>query len=184
MINPFLSFWAPQISGIVSSGIRRLRSSPIVIEVRSPDFSRLTPSPSPHPYSSPGAKAPTEVTLITGLGKLFCNNNTHTLIVEDDSGWKISLSQQISRLSCMYKNDYKKLFAWQQHSSQERRVESSLVSLNCSFSDPGLTLMCMIGLMLSQQLRTDTHLQIYLELPDCSLFLGRLSPSALTPPFL
>lgn len=49
------------------------------------------PTPQPHLYTSPSVKAPTEVTLITGLGKSpSATTHTKTQTPEGDSLWEES----------------------------------------------------------------------------------------------
>lgn len=49
------------------------------------------PTPDPHLYATPGVKAPTEVTLITGLGRAPLQGHSRRLaeIPENDSVWKM-----------------------------------------------------------------------------------------------
>lgn len=79
--------WASSASMCIKRSEDHLLSS----ERCEPPRLLTSPTPDPHLYASPGVKAPTEVTLITGLGRAPLQRHSRRLaeIPEDDSVWKM-----------------------------------------------------------------------------------------------
>ena len=199
--------FCPHVCVFVRVCIRRLvtGSSPTINEVWTPVFSLPPLTPPRRLYTSPGVKAPTEVTLNTGPGKeLLCNNthtHTHTHTHTDSTGWlgleNISPSHQI-----LWSTDYQ---AW---TRMIKRVHFNLATVSAAlvlglFLGPPtistLSIKQIFALLLFTDLHypahwlsasspiltsTDTQSQIYLGIPAWCLFLGRISSSVLPPPFL
>lgn len=152
------------------------------------------PTPDPHLYASPGVKAPTEVTLITGLGRAPLQRHSRRLaeIPEDESVWKMCpLLTRYRGLSGLDNNDNVTALPERHFGNCEHRTGSDnvLKSFPCALKSKNELCNSKILVPLQQHLsplefQTPTHSHTYQALPACCLFIGRLSRTILPPPFL